>query len=80
MALCYVARGYIDCYTTDNLKPWDIAAGSLIVTEAGGCVTLVDGAPFDSIHGSISASCNDTINREAVALVRAADATPLNIN
>ncbi|MCD8097595.1 MAG: inositol monophosphatase [Lachnospiraceae bacterium] len=34
--LCYVATGRIDAYFELNLKPWDYAAGSLILTEAGG--------------------------------------------
>ncbi len=37
--LCYVACGRVDGYWELNLKPWDIAAGSLIVQEAGGIVT-----------------------------------------
>ena len=37
--LCYVACGRADGYWELNLKPWDIAAGSLIVQEAGGIVT-----------------------------------------
>ncbi|MCD8197322.1 MAG: inositol monophosphatase [Lachnospiraceae bacterium] len=34
--LCYVAAGRIDAYFELNLKPWDYAAGALILTEAGG--------------------------------------------
>jgi myo-inositol-1(or 4)-monophosphatase len=30
-----------------GLRPWDIAAGALIVTEAGGCVTNLEGGPMD---------------------------------
>jgi myo-inositol-1(or 4)-monophosphatase len=36
--LCYVAAGYYDGFFETGLKPWDMAAGSLIVTEAGGLV------------------------------------------
>ena len=36
--LAYVARGIYDAYWEFGLKPWDIAAGSLIVAEAGGRV------------------------------------------
>lgn len=38
LGLCYVAAGIIDAYQCDGLYPWDVAAGSLIVTEAGGHV------------------------------------------
>lgn len=37
--LCYVACGRIDAYFERHLKPWDYAAGLLLVREAGGCVT-----------------------------------------
>lgn len=36
--LCYVACGRVDLYLEQQLKPWDYAAGLLIVREAGGCV------------------------------------------
>ncbi|MDT8997861.1 inositol monophosphatase family protein [Paucibacter sp. APW11] len=36
--LCYVAAGYYDAFFETGLNPWDIAAGSLIITEAGGLV------------------------------------------
>ena len=40
--LCYVAAGRIDGYWERNLKPWDCAAGNLIVKEAGGFVTSIE--------------------------------------
>jgi len=36
--LCYVAAGYYDAFFETGLQPWDLAAGSLIVTEAGGLI------------------------------------------
>src|SRR5438874_5288320 len=46
--LCYVAAGRLDGFWESDLKPWDIAAGALIVAEAGGRVTAMRGGPFDS--------------------------------
>ncbi len=46
--LCYVAAGRFDGFWESDLKPWDIAGGSLIVTEAGGRVTGMDGGAFSS--------------------------------
>jgi myo-inositol-1(or 4)-monophosphatase len=46
--LCYVAAGRLDGFWESDLKPWDIAGGSLIVSEAGGRVTAMDGSPFTS--------------------------------
>ena len=42
--LCYVACGRLDGYWEHKLKPWDVAAGGLIVREAGGRVTDRSGA------------------------------------
>lgn len=47
LTLCYVARGTLDAYNIEDLKPWDIAAGALIVLEAGGTVMDVNGGPID---------------------------------
>jgi myo-inositol-1(or 4)-monophosphatase len=41
--LAYVAAGRFDAFWEYDLKPWDIAAGTLLVREAGGCVTTLDG-------------------------------------
>lgn len=79
LGLCLVARGFLDAYTTEDLKPWDVAPGAIIVAEAGGSIGLVDGFPFDLLHGSINASCTTEINRELTRLVREADESPLNI-
>jgi myo-inositol-1(or 4)-monophosphatase len=43
--LCWVAAGRIDAYWERGLEAWDIAAGSLIVREAGGTIGDIDGEP-----------------------------------
>ncbi len=43
--LCYVACGRLDGFWELSLQPWDVAAATLIVREAGGTVTGADGAP-----------------------------------
>lgn len=54
--LAYVASGRLDGFYEANLNRWDIAAGALIVEEAGGQVTAYDGGPFRSRSGEILAS------------------------
>jgi myo-inositol-1(or 4)-monophosphatase len=54
--LCYVAAGRIDGFWERDLKPWDVAAGALIVAEAGGRVTQMDGSPFQSRNRHVLAS------------------------
>jgi len=54
--LCYVAAGRYDGFWEFKLKPWDCAAGSLIVREAGGIVSNFSGQPLDIYKGEIAAS------------------------
>ena len=44
--LCYVAAGKADLFFEACIRPWDYAAGSLMVEEAGGIVTALDGSPL----------------------------------
>ena len=66
--LCYVAAGRIDGFWESDLKPWDIAGGSLIVSEAGGRVTKMDGAPFTS-RGQRVLATNAVIHDAMLAVI-----------
>src|SRR5690606_11572190 len=46
--LCLVAEGSLDLYYERGLQPWDLAAGSLVATEAGAVVTGLGGRPAGS--------------------------------
>jgi myo-inositol-1(or 4)-monophosphatase len=54
--LCWVGAGRMDGFWESDLNPWDIAAGALIVAEAGGRVTTLDGTEFQSRAGQVLAS------------------------
>jgi myo-inositol-1(or 4)-monophosphatase len=54
--LCYVAAGRFDGFWEQHLKPWDVSAGALIVEEAGGTVTGMDGTPFNPAAAHLVAS------------------------
>jgi len=54
--LCYVAAGRLDGFWESDLKAWDIAAGALIVAEAGGRITNTAGEPFTSRGGHVLAT------------------------
>ncbi len=54
--LCWVADGKFDGYYEIGLKPWDMAAAGLIVLEAGGRVTSMDGNDFNPYLPSILAT------------------------
>ena len=45
--LCNVACGRLDLFFEYSLSPWDHAAGGLIITEAGGVISTLEGAPMD---------------------------------
>ena len=54
--LCYVAAGRFDGFWEMKLKPWDVAAGFLIIREAGGMVTDFKGSPYSIYTNHIVAS------------------------
>ncbi len=54
--LCWVACGRLEGYWEWDLQPWDVAAGGLIVQEAGGLFTRLDGAPAGLTRGDFVAS------------------------
>ena len=68
--LVYVAAGRFEAFWEQHLKPWDVAAGALIVEEAGGLVTGMDGAPFDAAAAHLIAS-NGHVHREVVDTIDA---------
>lgn len=71
--LCFVACGRLDGFWERKLSPWDVAAGSLIVSEAGGRVTNLEDGPLDMTSGHILAS-NKHIHSQVVdALATARD-------
>jgi len=52
LAICDVASGRAELYFELNLKPWDFAAASLILEEAGGVITTIDGNKIDYTDSS----------------------------
>jgi myo-inositol-1(or 4)-monophosphatase len=54
--LAYVACGRFDGFWEEGLKPWDVAAGALMIEEAGGRVSKYDGAPLNIYTPPVLAS------------------------
>jgi myo-inositol-1(or 4)-monophosphatase len=67
--LCSVAAGRFDGFWELKLKPWDVAAGSLIVNEAGGVVSDLAGNPVGLDAGEILAS-NGRIHQQMVEVLQ----------
>jgi len=69
--LAWVAAGRLDAFWERNLSSWDMAAGLLLVREAGGFVTDLDGR--DDMFGKAEVLAgNETMQRELLALIKAA--------
>jgi myo-inositol-1(or 4)-monophosphatase len=68
--LAYVAAGRFDGFWEEGLKPWDVAAGVLLIEEAGGRVSDYQGAPFD-IHTPPILTSNGLIHEEMMRVLQA---------
>jgi myo-inositol-1(or 4)-monophosphatase len=67
--LASVASGRLDGFWEFGLKAWDVAAGSLLVKEAGGTITNMDGTPLELAGAQILAS-NGKLHREMEQVLR----------
>lgn len=67
--LSYVADGRFDGFWELNLKPWDMAAGILLITEAGGKVTDSEGRPFDIYSGGLLVASNGLIHEQMLKMI-----------
>lgn len=66
--MAYVACGRFDGFWEEGLNPWDVAAGLLLIEEAGGRVSYYDDSPFSIYQPPICAS-NGTIHEEMIGLL-----------
>lgn len=71
--LGYVAKGAIDAYNIEDLKPWDIAAGALIVQEAGGVVIDVSGGKFNIMKPDVIVAANNKLASELKNIISEVD-------
>lgn len=67
--LCYVACGRLDGFWEYDLNPWDVAAGSLIVSEAGGKLSNFNGCELSIYENQILAS-NNHIHNEMLEVLK----------
>jgi myo-inositol-1(or 4)-monophosphatase len=70
--LAYTAAGRFDGFWERELQPWDLAAGSLLVREAGGFTTATDGSRFEFLQGDIACG-NELIHRALLGELKHAD-------
>ncbi|MDA0832540.1 MAG: inositol monophosphatase family protein [Planctomycetota bacterium] len=67
--LAYIAAGRLDGFWSTSLLPWDMAAGVLLVREAGGVVTQLDGGTFRLERPSLLAANGESLHREMVSML-----------
>jgi myo-inositol-1(or 4)-monophosphatase len=68
--LAYVASGRFDGFWERNLKPWDVAAGALLVREAGGFVRDIDHDDRDPVHSGMIMAANAEVADAFQAILR----------
>lgn len=76
--LCYVAAGRFDAFWALSTKIWDVAAGVLLVEEAGGAVTRLDGGAFDLAEPHPVASASPELQQAFCRLLQTA--APLRVD
>jgi myo-inositol-1(or 4)-monophosphatase len=74
--LAYVAWGRVDAYWEIAIKAWDIAAGKLLVEEAGGKVTNMDGSAFD-LNGENVLATNGFLHEQMIENIRSCLVKPV---
>jgi len=67
--LAYVAAGRFEGFFEYNLKPWDVAAGVLLVQEAGGRVSLFNGTADNPVFGKETLATNNLVHDEVCHLI-----------
>ncbi|MBN1945068.1 MAG: inositol monophosphatase [Bradymonadales bacterium] len=71
--LAWLACGRLDGYWEPGLKPWDVAAGVLLVEEAGGRVTDYGGSSFDVLNPEAILASNGCLHPEMIRILQTLD-------
>lgn len=64
--LAYIAAGRLDGYWALTLSPWDVAAGALLISEAGGVLSRFDGSKHDILTAGNLVASNGLVHEELV--------------
>ncbi|XP_051166972.1 uncharacterized protein LOC127285162 [Leptopilina boulardi] len=78
LTLCYVAMGAVEAYHVESIEAWDVAAGKLIIEEAGGIILDTSGKELDLMVPRVIAACNQQIANQLVTLFEEADLRETN--
>ncbi len=67
--LCFIARGTYEAYYEMNLKAWDVSAGIIILEEAGGKFTSLDGSEYTLFEDKYIVASNGHVHSELIKLL-----------
>jgi myo-inositol-1(or 4)-monophosphatase len=70
LTLCAIAAGRLEAYSEYTMDPWDIQAGQLILTEAGGLLTLFDGRPHATADRADVVASNGYLHADLIDALR----------
>lgn len=70
LQVAYVANGSLNGFQVDDLKPWDVAAGVVLVREAGGKVYAPDGSEFDVMKPNIVCGGTEALCQTFIEIVK----------
>lgn len=73
LTLCFLAKGIVDIFHVEDLQPWDIAAGAVILREAGGVIVKSDGSEFDIMNPYLTSASTPELLANAMALIKEAN-------
>lgn len=71
--MCYVASGRLDGYFAASVNQWDIAAGVLILREAGGVLSAMDGGPFDLSRPKFACAGTSALHAQLLEILARAE-------
>lgn len=76
IGMAYVAAGFMDAFFHYTLGPWDMAAGALMIWEAGGVVCGIGGGPFDVMRRRVLCASSPELAQELAGLLMQYEPTP----
>ena len=75
LTLSYLAAGRLDAYWATSVQAWDVAAGFLLVQEAGGKITAIDGSPVEIESPQFLATANPKLHDLMLGVLQTAERT-----
>ena len=73
LELCYISCGRLDALAQRGSHPWDYAAATLVLQEAGGVISGLDGSPFDLLAGDALAACSPGLHARLLGILTEQD-------